>query len=351
MTFAIETERLTKRFRPIRPIRAVLRGRPGGPDRVAVDDVDLAIPRGEVFGLLGQNGAGKTTLVRILTTLLLPTSGVARVDGVDVTADPRGVRSRIGLINGDERSFYWRLTGRQNLEFFGALRHLDPRGTSAAIERLANRLGMTDHLDRPFGRLSTGQRQALAIMRGLIDEPEILFMDEPTRSLDPISAARLRGFVAEVVVGELNRTVVLATHSMPEAEELCDRLAFIQEGRIVAQGTVAELRRAIGYGTRCELRLRNAPEDVVDRLREIAGVTAVAAAPAAGHDGEGAHVVVVQLRLVAEDALPTVLRRLVRADVDVLACETGELSLEEIYIQTLGQAPAAAPVRVPVAVR
>ena len=350
MTFAIETDQLTKRFRPVRSVRGALLGRPRAPDRVAVDGVDLAIPHGQVYGLLGQNGAGKTTLVRILTTLLLPTGGTARVEGIDVTADPRAIRSRIGLVNGDERSFYWRLTGRQNLEFFGALRHLDRTTTSAAIERLAGRLGMADHLDRPFGRLSTGQRQSLAIIRGLIDEPQILFMDEPTRSLDPISAARLRRFVADVVVGELERTVVLATHSMPEAEELCDRLGFIQDGRIVAQGTVSELRRTIGYGSRCELRLRHAPVDVVARLGDIAGISAVTATAVEGPAPDGA-TLAVRLTLAASDALAEVLRRLVRADVDVLVCETGELSLEEIYIRTLGPVPAPNASAVPAVAR
>jgi ABC-2 type transport system ATP-binding protein len=347
MTPAIETHDLTKRFRPIRPIRAMLLGREPEPDRVAVDGVTLSVGQGEVFGLLGQNGAGKTTLVRMLTTLLLPTSGTARVDGLDVIHDPHAVRSRIGLINGDERSFYWRLTGRQNLEFFAALRRLDATSTAEAIDRLAGRLGMAEHLDRPFGRLSTGQRQALAIVRGLLDAPAIVFMDEPTRSLDPISAERLRRFVDEVIVGELGRTVVLATHSMVEAEELCDRLAFIQDGRIAALGTVDELRRAIGYGTRCELRLRDVPADVAAIVGRIAGVTALTSESLEAPTGDGA-TVAVHLTMTTPDALPQILRALVGADVAVLGCATSELSLEEIYIQTLGgPSPAPSTVAVP----
>ena len=184
-TPAIETIDLTKRFRMPRALRAMAAGRFDVSERVAVDDVSLSIPQGQVFGLLGQNGAGKTTLVRMLTTLLLPTSGTARIDGIDVARDPLAVRSRVGLVNGDERSFYWRLTGRQNLEFFAALRHLDRTAATVAIDRLASSLGMTEHIDRPFRMLSSGQRQALAIARGLLDEPSIVFMDEPTRSLDP----------------------------------------------------------------------------------------------------------------------------------------------------------------------
>jgi ABC-2 type transport system ATP-binding protein len=348
MTPAIETIGLTKRFRAPRSLRALARGRTQRAERVAVDHVSLSIPQGHVFGLLGQNGAGKTTLVRMLTTLLLPTEGSAHVDGIDVARDPRSVRRRVGLVNGDERSFYWRLTGRQNLEFFAALRHVPPQTAGPSIERLAGRLGMADHLDRPFGTLSTGQRQALAIMRGLIDEPSIVFMDEPTRSLDPISAGRLRRFVADVVVGELGRTVVLATHSMPEAEELCDTLAFIQDGRIVASGSVPELRRAIGYGTRCELRIGETAIDVVDLLRDIPGVTALRVAVAAP---DGAGPIQVRLTMTTEDALPEVLRRLVTAGVAVLDCATSELSLEEIYLKTLGPQPAAEAAPVAVAAR
>lgn len=350
-TLAIEADDLTKRFRLPRSLRAIATGRPPEPERVAVDGVSLAIPHGEVFGLLGQNGAGKTTLVRMLTTLLLPSSGTARVDGIDVTTDPRAVRSRIGLINGDERSFYWRLTGRQNLEFFGALRHMDATATAAVVDRLSRRLGVADHLDRPFGRLSTGQRQALAIMRGLIDEPAILFMDEPTRSLDPISAERLRRFVAEVVVGDLGRTVVLATHSMPEAEALCHRVAFIQDGRIVAAGSVAQLRDAIGYGMRCTLRLRSAtgdPAALVNGLADVGGVRSSDLRGTAATDGATHQVEAV---LASSDALAAILRTLVRADVDIVACETGDVSLEEIYIRTLGPTAEPAPAAVAVAAR
>jgi ABC-2 type transport system ATP-binding protein len=242
------------------------------------------------------------------------------------------------------------LTGRQNLEFFAALRRLDAVATAEAIERLAGRLGMAEHLDRPFGRLSTGQRQALAIVRGLLDAPAIVFMDEPTRSLDPISAERLRRFVDEVIVGELGRTVVLATHSMVEAEELCDRLAFIQDGRIAALGTVDELRRAIGYGTRCELRLRDVPADVAAIVGRIAGVTALTSEPLEAPTADGA-TVAVHLTMTSPEALPQILRALVGADVAVLGCETSELSLEEIYIQTLGGSSRPVRAAVPVPAR
>jgi ABC-2 type transport system ATP-binding protein len=347
MTPAIETESLTKRFRPLRSYRDLV-SPARRVERTAVSDVSLRIPPGQVFGLLGQNGAGKTTLIRMLTTLLLPTAGTARVAGFDVAQEPHQVRARIGLVSGDERSFYWRLTGRQNLEFFAALQHLPTAITPGRISGLADRLGIAEHLDRPFGHLSTGQRQKLAIARGLMSEPEILFMDEPTRSLDPISAVAIREFVAEHIVGELGSSVILATHSMPEAEALCRRLAFIQDGRIVAEGSVAELRRAIGYGIRCELRLAPGAGTAGVDLTRLPGVLAVlpAAAPIApSAQGEPAEAgpLVVRLTLAKEGALAGVLRALVMAGADVVGCETRDLSLEEIYVHTLTTGALTAP--------
>ncbi len=344
MTPAIETDKLTKRFRPLRSYRDLVQPT-RRIERTAVSEVSLRMPPGQVFGLLGQNGAGKTTFIRMLTTLLIPTSGSARVAGFDVARDPRAVRSRIGLVSGDERSFYWRLTGRQNLEFFAALQHLPSAVTPGRIADLAERLGIAEHLDRPFGHLSTGQRQKLAIARGLMTEPDILFMDEPTRSLDPISAVAIREFVAEHIVGELGRTVVLATHSMPEAEALCSRLAFIQDGRIVAEGSVADLRRTIGYGIRCELRLSPRMGTAGVDLAAMAEVLAVLSGPEPGEPPpvDGSPSVTVRLTLAHEDALGPVLRALVTAGADVLFCETRDLSLEEIYVHTLAPGSASAP--------
>jgi ABC-2 type transport system ATP-binding protein len=348
MTPAIETESLTKRFRPLRSYRDLI-SPARRVERTAVSDVSLRIPPGQVFGLLGQNGAGKTTLIRMLTTLLLPTGGTARVAGFDVAQEPHQVRARIGLVSGDERSFYWRLTGRQNLEFFAALQHLPTSITPGRISDLAERLGIAEHLDRPFGHLSTGQRQKLAIARGLMSEPEILFMDEPTRSLDPISAVAIREFVAEHIVGELGSTVILATHSMPEAEALCRRLAFIQDGRIVAEGSVAELRQAIGYGIRCELRLARDAGTAGVELARLPGVLAVlpAAVPIApsaqGGEPADAGPLVVRLTLAEEGVLAGILRALVSAGADVVGCETHDLSLEEIYVHTLTSGTMTAP--------
>src|SRR5215217_6096211 len=272
MPLAIEAQALTKRFRKLQTYRDLVFYPWRQADHLAVDRVSLHIERGELFGLLGQNGAGKTTLIKMLCTALLPSSGSASLMGYDVVKQARQVRERIGLVNGEERSFYWRLTGRQNLEFFAALYHVPGPLARRRIDDLLRRVGLADDADRPFRTYSSGMRQKLGIARGLLSSPQVLFMDEPTRSLDPISAQAMRRLVAEYIIGELGSTVILATHSMAEAEELCDRVALIRTGRIVAHGSVDQLRQTLHYGVHRELRLRHMPPDLPDALRRIPGV-------------------------------------------------------------------------------
>ncbi len=341
MTDLIEAHGLTKRYRRLDSWRAIalLPFRPA--DHLAVDGVSFDVERGEVFGLLGQNGAGKTTLIRMLTTLLLPTSGRATIDGLDVVADARDVRRRIGLA-GDERSFSWRLTGRQNLEFFAALQLVGPAVARARIERLVERLDLGRHIDRPVASYSTGLRQRLAIARALVHEPEVLFLDEPTRSLDPISTRAIRDLIAEYVVTELGRTVVLATHSMPEAEALCRRMALVRSGRFVAEGSVVELRRTIGAGVTCDLRLRSVASDLPERLARVAGVRSVERVTGRDRLVGGPDDVDLRLRLDPESAvLAAVLRVVSDSGAEVHRCTTHEASLEDVFVALLGPTAAA----------
>lgn len=333
---AIEVHALTKRFRKLHTYRDLLLYPWRKADHLAVDAVSLAIERGELFGILGQNGAGKTTLIKMLCTALLPTLGTATVVGCDVVRQARQVRRRIGLVSGEERSFYWRLTGRQNLEFFAALHHVAPDVARRRIDDLLRRVGMADAADRPFRTYSSGMRQKLALARGLLHAPAVLFMDEPTRSLDPISAQQARRFVAEYVIGELGCTVILATHSMAEAEELCDRMAFIQKGRVVAQGTIGQLRQGLRVGVRCQLRVRHLSPELPDVLRRVPGVLDLAATRE-----DGAHLLHLTLREEGP-VLAALLREIVECGADIYSCQTREVSLEEIYVQTLGE---AAPTR------
>jgi len=276
MQLAIEAQALTKRFRKLQTYRDLVLYPWRQADHLAVDGVSLQIERGQLFGLLGQNGAGKTTLIKMLCTALLPSSGSASVMGFDVVKQARQVRERIGLVNGEERSFYWRLTGRQNLEFFAALYHVPGPLAQRRIDDLLRRVGLAEDASRPFRTYSSGMRQKLGIARGLLGSPQVLFMDEPTRSLDPISAQSMRRLVSDYIIGELGCTVILATHSMAEAEELCDRLALVRSGRVVAEGTIGDLRAGLRAGVSCELRVRHMPPELPEALRRRPGVLDVA---------------------------------------------------------------------------
>jgi ABC-2 type transport system ATP-binding protein len=216
----------------------------------AVDAIDLRVEEGEIFGVLGPNGAGKTTTLKMLATLLEPTSGEARVLGIDVRARPREIRARLGAMLSGERSLYWKLTGRENLEYFAALYHVPPRQTRARIDGVLAAVGLADRADDYVERYSTGMRQRLALARALLPDPPLLILDEPTVGLDPQAARDLRERVREL--RRQGRTVLLTTHYMEEADQLCDRVAIIDHGRIVALDTPAKLKRTFAGPERVE---------------------------------------------------------------------------------------------------
>lgn len=212
----------------------------------ALDGVSLDVEEGEVFGLLGPNGAGKTTLVRILATLLRATGGEATVGGYDVSRDENAVRRIIGYAGQDsERSAYFRLTVRENLVYFAhALRGVPLKVAGERVAELAEGVGFTDVLGTHFSALSGGQKQLVIVMRALLHRPRIVFMDEPSKSLDPVTADRVKDFVLGHA-REHGMTILLTTHNMREAEEFCSRLAFINRGRLRFVGTPGEFRHAV----------------------------------------------------------------------------------------------------------
>ena len=207
-------------------------------------DVDLVIPRGAVYGILGPNGAGKTTFLKVLSGLILPTTGRVAVEGYDVATDDRRVRERIGFVTADERSFYWRLSGYENLLFFARLYGFDAAGARRRVDELAATMEIAEFAGRQFMGYSTGMRQRLAICRALLHDPPVICLDEPTRSLDPIAAKHLRQFIAARLHADARKTVLLATHNLVEAEELCDRVAILAQGRVVRQGSLQEIAGA-----------------------------------------------------------------------------------------------------------
>lgn len=322
---AIEAEHLTKRFRLLNSYRDLLSYPWRRPGQVAVNGLTLTIQRGELFGLLGENGAGKTTLIRMLSTTLLPTSGTATVLGHDVVREPRQVRRLIGLVTGDERSFYWRLTGHQNLVFFATLYHLPNAEIRHRIDAILETLGIAEYADRTFHTYSAGTRQKFAIARGLLTDPELLFLDEPTRSLDPIAADELRGYISGHIVGELKRTVLLATHTLAEAESICSRVGIIRHGRLVAVGSMDELRHRTKLSSVVDLVLDTAPAELTAEIKNLPGVQRVSTGLAPGgaslraeFDGR-------------EGTLDAVLRLVLACGARLESCTTRPPTLEEIY--------------------
>jgi len=253
MSAAVETFALTKRFPAPRSWRPPFASDTSG--TLAVDGVDLRVQKGELFGLVGPNGAGKTTLIKLLCTLILPTSGTARVNGHDLREES-AVKRSIGLATGDERSFYWRLTGRQNLEFFATLQGLPAHQIQTRIDEVLVRVDLQGAADVRFQYYSSGMRQRLSIARALLSRPQILFLDEPTKGLDPTATREVHTLLHEQLADREGVTVFLTTHRFAEAEALCDRIAIMDRGRLRACGTLAELRTALGLAERYRLEVR-----------------------------------------------------------------------------------------------
>jgi ABC-2 type transport system ATP-binding protein len=325
---AISTYNLTKQFPRTAGYRDLI------PFRkkqwvMAAENISLEVNEGEFFGLLGPNGAGKTTLIKMLSCLVIPTSGTAQVFGFDTVKKESQVKKLIGLVSAEERSFYWRLTGRENLRFYAALYHIPGQQARKRIDDLLKLVELEDKADIRFQNYSTGMKQKLAIARGLLSEPRILFVDEPTRSLDPVSAQAVRRFFKERIAGE-GKTVILATHNLDEAEQLCDRLAIIAQGRVKALGSVKQLRSVFQKQEKCELQVKNLSETVLLQLGNIDGV--IDCRPATKTNG----VQSIELRISDRAVvLPHLMNTMVKNSVEVCDCRLTELPLDEIFLYAL----------------
>ncbi|MBU4312093.1 MAG: ABC transporter ATP-binding protein [Candidatus Omnitrophica bacterium] len=246
LEFAIETINLSKRFYPAKDLHQLIfdswkRPRP----ILVVDKVNLRIKSGELFALVGPNGAGKTTLIKMLTGLILPTEGIARVNGLDIIRDEMQIKGSIGLLTSEERSFYWRLTGRENLNFFASLYNFSKTRARDRISELAGLLEI-EGLDRRFQEYSGGMKQRIAIARSLLNDPQVVFMDEPTKNLDPLAAEGLRNFIKDELVKNQGKTVLFCTHNLTEAAALGGSISIMDKGKIRACGTLEELRKNAG---------------------------------------------------------------------------------------------------------
>jgi len=236
----------------------------------AVNGVDLQIERGEIFGLLGPNGAGKSTTIRMLCTLLEPTSGTAHVNGFDIVKQANDVRRSLGTLLAGERSIYWKLSGRENLEYFAALYHIPVTIARQRVEELIERMELKERANELVEKYSTGMRQRVAIAKALLARPPILLLDEPTLGLDPQAARRLRELIAELK--QEGHTILLTTHYMEEADQLSDRIGIIDQGKIIALDTPEGLKRRIDQKEVIRLELTGWHDEIAGKLKSISGI-------------------------------------------------------------------------------
>jgi len=292
----------------------------------ALRDVSLQVHPSEIFGLVGPNGAGKTTLIKILTTLLIPTQGRARVLGFDVARQERQIRPRINFIFGGERGLYWRLSGQDNLRYFADLYRVDRKIAEARVERLLNMVGLWERREERVEGYSKGMKQLLHVAKVLINEPQVLFLDEPTIGLDPVAARALRELIGEIRGRGV--TVFLTSHYMWEMETLCDRVAVLKEGQIIALDTPANLKQFVRGLKVVELQVLGGLNGTDERLRSLPYVDSVSVS-ASGH--------VQTLRVQTNDAQATVAEiRAALPDADLSRLIVRPPNLEDAYVKLVG---------------
>jgi ABC-2 type transport system ATP-binding protein len=248
-------------------VAAWLRNGARRPRKDVLHGIDLRVQKGELFGLLGANGAGKTTLLKMLATLVIPDRGTILIDGIDVMVNPMQAKRRIGLCTSEERSFYFRLTGRQNLQFFAGLAGLNGSTARRRIDAVTHVVDLRDALDEPVERFSTGMRQRLILARALLSDPDVLFLDEPTRAVDPIHAEEMRSLIKDRLVRDAGKTAILATNLLDEAWSTCDRVAIMRAGTVVAVGAPGELHGLLGETRSYALRVDRANDALLDAVR------------------------------------------------------------------------------------
>ncbi|ASJ01583.1 ATP-binding cassette domain-containing protein [Thermococcus gorgonarius] len=293
----------------------------------ALKGVSFKVKKGELFGLLGPNGAGKTTTIKILTTLLEPSGGSAKVLSYDVVTQAREVRRRINLVAEGERTLYWRLSAYENLRYFASIYYVPKDEAEKRIRELLQLVGLWERRNDLVMGFSRGMKQRLAIAKALINDPDVLFLDEPTLGLDVQSAVFVREFV-ERLVREEGKTVLLTTHYMAEAERLCDRIAIIDHGRIIALDTPENLKKLVSEGETVEIRVKNLRPEKVKAVDERLAVS---------EEDPTRGTLILRGNLDEED-LPKVVEKLIKAGAKVLSVERVEPTLEDVFIKLTGRA-------------
>lgn len=324
MDLAIHTQHLARTYK----LRGTKKDEPR--ELVALKDINLDVRRGELFGLLGPNGAGKTTLIKILTTLLAPSSGKAEVAGYNVASEPHKVRPRINMVSGGESSGYGLLTVRENLWMFAQFYGIPSKVANQRIEELLTIIGLKDRMNTKSSELSTGLRQKMNIVRGFLTDPDVLFLDEPTLGLDVEASRDVRDFVRGWMQARPERTLLLTTHYMVEADELCDRVAIINDGRVLACDSPAKLKQQLQSDAIYRLQVSPLNGFSTDTLEALRGVNKV---NHQAHDGYS----VLELILAEDDALGSIVNTLTSQDIHIRNLQKREPTLEDVFVRLVGR--------------
>ncbi len=324
MEFAIQTSQLSRVYK----IRGSKKSEPK--ELLALQDVNLEVRQGELFGLLGPNGAGKTTLIKILTTLLSPTSGWARVAGFDVVKEADKVRPRINMVSGGESSGYGLLTVRENLWMFSQFYGLPSAVANRRIKELLEIVGLADRMNTKSSDLSTGLRQKINIVRGFLTDPDVLFLDEPTLGLDVGASREVRRFIRRWVDENPSRTILLTTHYMVEADELCDRVAIINKGKVLACDTPATLKHRLQGEAIFRMEVSPLNGLGVEKFEVLPGVRKVVHRPQDGF-------AVLEFILAEDAVLGSVVNTLTAGNVRILNLQKREPTLEDVFVDLVGR--------------
>jgi ABC-2 type transport system ATP-binding protein len=296
---------------------------------VALDGISFEVNEGEIFGVLGPNGAGKTTTIRILSTLLLPTRGWAKVKGFDVATEPEKVRRVINMASGAEKAGYDFISARTNLWFFSQLYGIPSDVANKRIDDLSEMLGLTKHLHQKFYALSTGYRQRATIARAFVNDPKVVFLDEPTIGLDVMTALSIRDFL-RIQAKEKSRTIMLATHNMAEAESICDRIAIIDKGKIIAIGSPDSLKRTLGSPAQI-MEVQPIPKSL-DFLRSVEGVKGYTSSV----DSERG-LTTIQVVVENETAAGRAIEAVEKSGSKVLSTWRRAATIEEVFVSLVGK--------------
>jgi len=333
---AIETVSLTKFFQgTAKGSRLSYFGRRRPSERVvAVDHVNLKVRKGTLFGVLGPNGAGKTTTIKLLSTLLVPDEGTAFVNGFDVVKNDNDVRASIGVVTGGERGLYWRLSARENLLFFSRLYGVKESEARPRINDLLKLVELQDRADDTVEKYSRGMKQRLHLIKSLVHDPPLLLLDEPTLGLDPNSAVVMREFIKEKLQKEQGKTILLTTHYMEEADQLCDQIAIIDRGKIIVEGTPSILKSEMQKVDLLKINATDVPSGFETKLSAIDGVidVKIEIIDAVSNLSE--------IRIQTEDAesaLPDISKAIVSSGVKMRVIEEQKPSLEDVFISLTGR--------------